>query len=163
MTEPRPITPVCDSGPLRRSGLLFDVIALLLSRASGHRLSPLTILLGAAWLPGLALQLALLWGGLMLGSEPFAVVQIFGAFAGSALSVTLGHLSLHRKAPERTRTGHASLLATLVANTPGAAINVLVAGLLFHVIPIWWISSLAGGFAAVVWFFRTLPPRPDAI
>lgn len=163
MTEPRPTTPVCTTGTLRRSGLLFDVIALLLSRAIGYRLSPLTILLGAACLSGIALQLVLLRGGLVLGNEPFAVVQLFSAFAGSALSVTLGHLSLHRKASACAGAGHSSLLAALFANTPGAAMNVLIAGLLFHIIPIWWISSLAGGLAAVVWFFRTLPPRPGTV
>ncbi|HEX2215533.1 MAG TPA: glycosyltransferase family 2 protein [Xanthobacteraceae bacterium] len=130
--------------------VLFDFIALLLSRASGNVLPQRFLLFCVVGLFGILVHLAALTIGRRMGLE-FAVAQAIAALIAIASNFWLNNLLTYRSQTLRGWNALRGLVLFYLISAFGFVSNVGVATWLIRGDEAWWLAGLAGAVMSAVW------------
>jgi dolichol-phosphate mannosyltransferase len=127
-----------------------DFAGLLFAKATGNAVPLRFFSFMLVGLSGVAVQLACLWQGLMLGLS-FSVAQAVATVLAMTSNFFLNNMLTYRD--QRISGAHLmpALLSFYAVCSTGALSNVGVSSWLYASRPVWWLAGLAGSIVGAAW------------
>ena len=139
------------SGESKMGGLVvMEYLGLVLARVSGNLISPRALLFFIVGASGLVVNLAVWWLGRRLGLS-FAIAQTVAGVVAMTSNFLINNQITYR---DRRLKGLRLLIGYLrfcALCGVGLIANVAVGDLIFHVLKIGWLASIAGALFGAVW------------
>jgi dolichol-phosphate mannosyltransferase len=128
----------------------IDFVGLLLGKATGNAVPLRFFSFMLVGLTGVAVQLACLWQGLVLGLS-FSVAQAVATVLAMTSNFFLNNMLTYRD--QRVSGAHLipALLSFYAVCSTGALSNVGVSSWLYANRPVWWLAGLAGSIVGAAW------------
>lgn len=135
------------------SAVALEFLGLLVARKTGGLVSIKFVLFGFVGLVGVAVQLAVVGAVLALFPGGFGWAQACGVAVAIANNFLLNNMLTYRDRALRGVAFWQGLASFYVVCAFGAVLNVGLARLVYGVLPVWALASVAGAVAGAAWNF----------